>query len=70
MNPQTKELFAQALDTAVPETWTTLTPEQLARFAEKFAHLCYQEGYHDGYQEGHHDGSDAGYEAAILKERG
>lgn len=62
MNPQINKLFAQALDSAVPETWTTLTSEQVAKFAEKFAELCYQEGYDAGY--------DIGYEAAILKERG
>jgi hypothetical protein len=39
MNPQTNKLFAQALDTAVPETWTTLTPQQLTKFAEKFSEL-------------------------------
>lgn len=39
MNPQINKLFAQALDTAVPETWTTLTPEQVTKFAEKFSEL-------------------------------
>ena len=39
MNAQTSKLFAQALDQAVPETWTTLTPRQLAKFAEKFSEL-------------------------------
>jgi hypothetical protein len=43
MNAQTNKLFAQALDTAVPETWTTLTPEQLAKFAEKFSELLTRE---------------------------
>jgi len=43
MNTQIERLFAQALDLAVPETWTTLTPEQLARFKDKFAKLIVQE---------------------------
>lgn len=43
MNAQTNKLFAQALDQSVPETWTTLTHEQLARFAEKFAELLVRE---------------------------
>jgi hypothetical protein len=43
MNTQIERLFAQALDLAVPETWTTLTPEQLARFKDKFAELIVQE---------------------------
>ena len=43
MNPQTNKLFAQAMDIAVPETWTTLTPEQLAKVADKFAELIVRE---------------------------
>ena len=43
MNTQIERLFAQALDLAVPETWTTLTPEQLARFKDKFAELIVRE---------------------------
>lgn len=43
MNLKTKKLFAQALDAAVPETWTTLTPEQLTKFAEKFSELLVRE---------------------------
>jgi len=43
MNPQTNKLFAQALDQAVPETWTTLTPEQVTKFAEKFSELIVKE---------------------------
>jgi late competence protein required for DNA uptake (superfamily II DNA/RNA helicase) len=45
MNTKTKELFAQALDTTVPETWTTLTPQQLAKFVDKFAELLIDEVY-------------------------
>ena len=43
MNDRTKELLGQALDSAVPETWTTLTPEQLVKVSEKFAELIVQE---------------------------
>jgi len=32
MNERIRELAGQALDQAVPETWTTLTPVQLAKF--------------------------------------
>lgn len=43
MNSQINKLFAQALDQAVPETWTALTPEQLAKVADKFAELLVRE---------------------------
>ena len=39
MNERIKELAGQALDQAVPETWSTLTQEQLVRFQDKFAEL-------------------------------
>jgi hypothetical protein len=39
MNERIKELLAQAYDQAVPETWTTLSSEQLERVYEKFAEL-------------------------------
>ena len=39
MNERVKELLAQAYDQAVPETWTTLSSEQLDRVYEKFAQL-------------------------------
>lgn len=42
MNQQIEALLGQALDSAVPETWTTLTPEQLARVSDKFADLIYR----------------------------
>lgn len=42
MKPQIEELLGQALDSAVPETWTTLTPEQLAKVSDKFADLIYR----------------------------
>lgn len=39
MNEQIKKLLGQALDSAVPETWTTLTPEQLEKVSHKLAEL-------------------------------
>jgi len=43
MNPRIKQLLDQAYDEAVPETWTTLSPEQLVRVYEKFAELIVKE---------------------------
>ena len=43
MNERIRELAGQALDQAVPETWSTLNCEQLGRFQEKFAELIVQE---------------------------
>ena len=43
MNPQIKELAEQALDQAVPQTWTTLTAYDLNKFTEKFAKLIVAE---------------------------
>ena len=46
MNERINELFGQALDQAVPETWTTLNPAQLSKLKEKFADLIVQECIH------------------------
>ena len=43
MNERIRELAGKALDRAVPETWSTLTCEQLGRFQEKFAELIVRE---------------------------
>lgn len=43
MNERIDELFAKALDQAVPETWTTLNPEQLSKLKTKFARLIVEE---------------------------
>ena len=43
MNERIRELAGKALDQAVSETWSTLTPEQLGRFQAKFAELIVQE---------------------------
>jgi hypothetical protein len=43
MNQRIKQLLGQAYDEAVPETWTTLSSEQLGRVYEKFAELIVKE---------------------------
>ena len=39
MNERINKLFGQALDEAVPETWTTLNPAQSSKLKDKFAEL-------------------------------
>ena len=39
MNARIEELFGKALDRAVPETWTSLAPDQLAKVTEEFTRL-------------------------------
>ena len=43
MNERLKQLLGQAYDEAVPETWTTLSSEQLGRVYDKFAELIVAE---------------------------
>jgi hypothetical protein len=43
MNERIDQLFGQALDQAVPETWTTLTPAQLLTVKDRFAELIIKE---------------------------
>ena len=43
MNERIRELACKALDRAVPETWSTLTPDQLEKVQEKFAELIVEE---------------------------
>jgi len=43
MNERIKDLLGQAYDEAVPETWTTLSSDQLGRIYEKFAELIVRE---------------------------
>ena len=43
MNQRIKELLCQAYDQAVPETWTTLSSEQLEKVYDKFAALIVRE---------------------------
>jgi len=43
MNERIRKLAGQALDQAVPQTWTTLTTYDLNKFAEVFAELLIKE---------------------------
>lgn len=43
MNERLNQLLSQAYDDAVPETWTTLSSEQLGRIYNKFAQLIVAE---------------------------
>ena len=43
MNSNINKLFGQALDQAVPETWSYLTSEQMEAVVEKFAELLIKE---------------------------
>jgi len=43
MNKRIKELFGQAMDQSIPETWTTLTHSQLSILKDKFAELIVRE---------------------------
>jgi hypothetical protein len=44
MNKRIENLFEQALDEAVPETWTKLDMDQVKRLCDKFAELISKEG--------------------------
>ena len=43
MNERIEELFGQALDEVVPETWSKLTPGQVVKLSNKFAELIVKE---------------------------
>ena len=43
MNPHIRRLAGEALDRAVPQTWTTLTAYDLNKFTEVFAELLVRE---------------------------
>ena len=43
MNERTKVLFDKALDQAVPETWTTLSYDQIMKLSGAFAELIVKE---------------------------
>ena len=43
MNKRIENLFEQALDAAVPETWTRLDMDQVKRLRDKFAELIVRE---------------------------
>jgi hypothetical protein len=59
MNERINELFGQALDESVPETWTTLSSTQLSRLKEKFAELIVRECADVCFRiDGEYDGED------------
>jgi len=68
MNKRIEELLGQAYDEAVPETWTTLSSEQLGRIYEKFAELIVREcaDYLDAFNRENH--VEEGIGGAELKE--
>lgn len=39
MNTKMEDLFTEALDESVPETWSSLSPEQLSKFKTSFYDL-------------------------------
>ena len=43
MNERMKQLAGEALDKAVPQTWTTLNPYELDKFIKVFAELIIKE---------------------------
>lgn len=43
MNDHTKKLLDLALNQAVPETWTTLSHEQITKLSQVFAELIVRE---------------------------
>ena len=67
MNERIDKLFGQALDEAVPETWTTLDADQLSRLKEKFAELIVRECSRiaDGWVNDKDDGKN--YPSEVIK---
>ena len=65
MNERINQLLGQAYDEAVPETWTTLSSEQLGRAYNKFAELIVKECCEVAHCNFHVDGLTLG---GILKE--
>ena len=55
MNDRTQALFNQALDQAVPETWTTLSYEQMTKLSKVFAELIVAECMNNLYLHGYDD---------------
>jgi hypothetical protein len=51
MNKRIENLFEQALDAAVPETWTRLDMDQVKRLCDKFAELTIRECLEVAHQE-------------------
>ena len=69
MNERIDKLFGQALDEAVPETWTTLDADQLSRLKEKFAELIVRECSRiaDGWVNDKDDGKN--YPSEMIKKQ-
>jgi hypothetical protein len=55
MNEHTKALFDKALDQAVPETWTTLSHEQMMKLSGVFVELIVRECMSNLYLHGYDD---------------
>lgn len=45
MNERIEELFGEALDEVVSETWSKLTPGQVVKLTNKFAELLLEDVY-------------------------
>lgn len=57
-NSPIARLAGQALDDAIPETWSTLSYEQLQRFQQRFAELLIQECANVAYKHNRCDWAD------------
>ena len=67
MNERIKQLLGQAYDEAVPETWTTLSSEQLGRVYDKFAELIVRECAMEAIDEVAFQGGSVVIEAGIRQ---
>lgn len=55
MNQRIDQLWAQALDAAVPETYTRLSHSQVLKIKQVFAELIVQECIDTAFHKGHPD---------------
>ena len=67
MNTKTEQLIGRALDKAVPETWTTLSPNQLDKFSKKLTELIVLHCVNICFD---HEGSARGVGLELLNEFG
>jgi len=67
MTERINELFEQALDETVPETWTTLNHAQVLRLKEKFAKLIVRECAMEAIDEVAFQGGSVAIEAGIKQ---
>jgi hypothetical protein len=56
MNDKIAKITAEALDRAVPETYTTLDQDQLTRFADEFARRIIRECAYVNHKSDYSDG--------------